>query len=416
MFGTLTPGAPAPQPYCHVDHFRVVDEDDDTDPFELFDVLARIQAVLQDRDYDFINLSVGPFLPVEDDEVHAWTAVLDERLSDGRTFAAMAVGNTGEKSEPRIQVPSDCVNGVGIGAADTVKGGWNRASYSSVGPGRSPGVVKPDLLGFGGTDTESFLVYDQAAPALARQKGTSFASPLVLRSAVGLRAHFGSRLSPLAIKALLIHAAEASDLPRVEVGWGRVPQALEEIAVCADGSVRVIYQGELKPSQYMRAEIPIPRGTMSGNVKVRATFCYASPVDPEDPGNYTEAGLEVTFRPHAEKFAKPGAVDPKPKSFFKRTAFDPEHELRSDAQKWETVLHREQGFRGSSLKRPVFDIHYNAREGGGAATHAKPMRYALVVDVISPRTPDLYDQVRAAFAGQLEALLPQLELPIQVEN
>ena len=417
LFGSLSPGAAAERPYCTVDHFRVLDEEAAQDPFELYDVLGRIQAVLADRRYEFFNLSLGPSSPTEDDEVHPWTAVLDEYLSDGRAMATIAVGNCGETHEPRIQIPSDCVNAVAVGAADSTRDGWNRAPYSAIGPGRSPGVVKPDLVDFGGSDTESFLVYGNGtAPALARTSGTSFASPSLLRRATGLRAHFGSRLSPLAIEALLIHAADAAGLPRDEVGWGRTPLDVNDIAVCGDGMARVIYQGELTPSQYLRAVIPTPTQTMKGNVTLRATFCYATPVDAEDPGAYTRSGLEVTFRPHVDKFAKDDAVDPASKSFFKRGNFDPEGDLRRDAQKWETVLHHEQTFRGTSLKRPVFDIHYNAREGGGPAKHAERMRYALVVDVISPRTPDLYDQISAQFTGQLEALVPLVSIPVPVRT
>lgn len=415
LFGSLDPGTAAERPYCIVDHFRVLDEEASQDPFELYDVLGRIQAVMADRRYEFFNLSLGPSSPTEDDEVHPWTAVLDEHLADGRTMATIAVGNCGQSSEPRIQIPSDCVNAVAVGAADSTRQGWNRAPYSAVGPGRSPGLVKPDLVDFGGSDTESFLVYAKGtAPALARTNGTSFSSPSLLRRATGLRAHFGSRVSPLAIKALLIHAADAADLPREEVGWGRTPLDINDIAVCGDGMARVIYQGELTPSQYLRAVIPTPARTLKGNVTLRATFCYATPVDAEDPGAYTRSGLEVTFRPHADRYAKDDAVDPASKSFFKRGNFDPEGDLRRDAQKWETVLHHEQTFRGSSLRRPVFDIHYNARESAGPARHAERMRYALVVDVVSPRTPDLYDQISAQFTGQLEALVPLINIPVQV--
>ena len=417
LFGSLSPGEKAERPYCTVDHFRVLDDDASQDPFELYDVLGRIQKVLADRRYEFFNLSLGPASPTEDDEVHPWTAVLDEHLADGQALATIAVGNTGESLEPRIQIPSDCVNGVAVGATDSTRHGWTRAPYSAVGPGRSPGLVKPDLVEFGGSGTESFLVYaNGAAPALARTRGTSFSSPGLLRRAVGLRAHFGSRLSPLAIQALLIQSADPAGLPREEVGWGRTPADLNGIAVCEDGMVRVIYQGELTPSQYLRAVIPTPTQTLKGNVTIRATFCYATPVDPADPGSYTRSGLEVTFRPHAQKFAKDDAVDPTSKPFFKRGHFDPERDLRRDAQKWETVLHHEQTFRGTSLNRPVFDIHYNAREGGAPAKHAERMRYGLVLDVISLRTPDLYDRVSTQFIGQLEALLPLIDIPLQVRT
>ena len=62
--------------------------------------------------------------------------------------------------------------------------------------------------------------------------------------------------------------------------------------------------------------------------------------------------------------------------------FATEQERRSDQGKWETVLHGAKTFRGSSLKNPVFDIHYNARDGGGrATTGAEKIRYALILSV-----------------------------------
>jgi hypothetical protein len=179
--------------------------------------------------------------------------------------------------------------------------------------------------------------------------------------------------------------------------------------------VRVLYQGELSPSQYLRALIPIPIGEyLAGLVTIEATFCYATPIDPQDPGSYTRSGLEITFRPHAGSFSREDATVPRPRPFFRKSEFDVEQALRTDAQKWETTLHASQRFRGTSLLNPVFDVHYNARASGGAAREAKRIRYALVVTVRSPRTPDLYDTILRAYAGQLEALLPIIDIPVRV--
>ncbi|WP_139157512.1 hypothetical protein, partial [Enterobacter hormaechei] len=69
------------------------------------------------------NLSLGPNLPIEDSEVHAWTSVIDDLLSDGETLMTIAVGNNGEMDKEsgnaRIQVPADSVNGLSIGAANS---------------------------------------------------------------------------------------------------------------------------------------------------------------------------------------------------------------------------------------------------------------------------------------------------------
>jgi hypothetical protein len=245
--------------------------------------------------------------------------------------------------------------------------------------------------------------------------GTSFASPATLRIAAGMRAHFGSRISPLALKVLLVHSADPGTEGRNEVGWGRVSPDLDRIALCDDGMVRILYQGELSPSQYLRALIPLqPDEYLSGYVTVDATFCYATPIDPQDPGSYTRSGLEITFRPHVGKFANDDATVPQSRPFFRRSDFDNERILRNDAQKWETMLHATKRLRGTSLLQPVFDIHYNARSSGGTARDAKKMKYALVVTVRSPQTPSLYDNVLQAYAGQLEALMPIIEMPIRV--
>ncbi|SDG21627.1 Subtilase family protein [Cellulosimicrobium cellulans] len=418
LFGTLRPGESPTQPPATVDLYRVLDKDSKDDPFDLYDVIRRIEEVLSANSYDFVNLSLGPAVCVEDDDVHPWTAVLDTYLSSGQTLATVAVGNNGEHSdisERRIQVPADSVNALSLGAANSARRDWVRAQYSAFGPGRSPGVVKPDVLDFGGSETEPFIVYDRSTPGgVAYTHGTSFASPAALRRGVAMRAHFGERLTPLGIRALLVRAAGDNNLDRAEVGWGRLPTSLEEIMVCEDGQVRVIYQGTLQPGKYLRAPIPLPRNRLAGKVTIGATFTFASETDPEDPGNYSRAGLHITFRPDDEVFAKDDAVDPKSESFFTRSAFDSEATLRLDAQKWETTLNRSKTKLGSKLHNPVFDIHYNARENGGETRTARAIPYALVVTVKSPRTPDLYDQVLRTYAGRLEALQPIIDLPIRV--
>ena len=224
LFGSLIPGVAAARPFGVVDHYRVTDSDASTNPYELYDVLRRIQSILSEHQYEFFNLSVGPYVSVQDDDVHPWTAVLDLYLSDGRAFATIAAGNNaldpGDSSDHRIQVPADTVNGFAIGAADSARDGWDRAAYSALGLGRSPGVVKPDVLEFGGSAQEPFIVYDRLPhPALALTAGTSFSAPAVLRRAAGRRVVFGDRISPLGLKSLIVHSASAGDRDRTSVGW-----------------------------------------------------------------------------------------------------------------------------------------------------------------------------------------------------
>lgn len=232
LFGPIQPNDTAARPFAYVDHLRVLDKETEAeDPLELYRTLGFVEEVLLSRQYHFVNLSLGPDLPVEDTDVHAWTSVIDDLLSDGDTLMTVAVGNNGEmdrkSGNARVQVPSDCVNALAVGAASETESNWARASYSAIGPGRSPGVVKPDLMAFGGSATRYFHVLAPGnKPLLGPQLGTSFASPYLLRSAAGVRAILGPELTPLAIKALLVHSADPSTHDKDEVGWGKVPEDL----------------------------------------------------------------------------------------------------------------------------------------------------------------------------------------------
>lgn len=419
LFGHINLREALPRPYSFIDHYRVIDDAPNSNPHELYEVLDRIEEALSAKEYDFVNLSLGPRLPIEDDEVHAWTAVLDDRLSRTSTLAAIAVGNDGESDSElglnRIQVPADCVNALAIGSCDSPDANWQRAPYSSVGPGRSPGLIKPDLVEFGGVADRPFLVVGpEVMPSLAVTGGTSFSAPSVVRLATGIRAHFSSNINHLAIRTLLIHTAEKSLNDVKEVGWGRVARSLNDIVLCNDDTVRVVYQGDISPAKYLRAAIPLPAGLIEGMVSINATLCYKTQTDPHHPGNYTRAGLEVTFRPHDGKFKNDKQVHPNTKSFFGTCDTGAtEEELRRDAWKWENCLHSSRRLQGSSLRNPCFDIHYNSRLEGRNFAPDEKLAYALVVTVTAKNIVDFYDQIVRKYENIIEPLRPSLEIPLK---
>lgn len=423
LFGPIEPGETAERPYSFVDHYRVLDgRSNEEDPYELYRTLGHVEEVLLSRQYQFINLSLGPDRSVEDDDVHAWTAVIDSLLSDGETLLTVAAGNNGERDSAlgfdRVQIPADCVNALSVGASNITTGEWTRALYSARGPGRSPGRKKPDVVAFGGSPKEYFHVPIAGNQLeLAGTMGTSFSAPLALRTAVGIRAVLGDEVHPLTIKALIINAAEKLDSSlSLDVGWGRVPRNINDIIMCGDGVARIIYQGELRPSKFLRAPIPLPPLELPGNVQLRATFCYSSPVDVQDAGAYTKAGLSITFRPHQnrKKIADGNiAKEASTKPFFSSADYRTEKEQRNDLGKWETVLHAERSFRGSSLDGATFDIHYNARDGGATPNaNSEIIRYALVLTVIAPKCLSLYDDILSTHSV-LKAIEPKIAIPIR---
>ncbi len=132
LFGTIVDGQEElPVPYANIDHYRVIDNSIDGEDDDLFDVLLRIKSVLDAENYDYINLSLGPRFPIDDDDVHVWTSTLEQYLSSGKTLCTVAVGNDGclDDGLNRIQPPSDLVNALAVGAANSLSDNWTKRRF-----------------------------------------------------------------------------------------------------------------------------------------------------------------------------------------------------------------------------------------------------------------------------------------------
>ena len=414
LFGPLKPGLINTKPYSYVDHHRVVDSKIIYEnPLELYRTLNHIEDILLSRQYEFLNLSLGPNLPIDDDEIHPWTSLIDSYLADGETFLTIAAGNNGESDLEaglcRIQVPSDCINALSVGASTHIDSHWKKASYSAIGPGRSPGRIKPDLLAFGGSPDQYFHIpHELNSSQIVPTCGTSFSAPYLLRSAVGIRAVLGEQVSLMAIKALLIHNSIKNDESKNHIGWGKIPENLNDFIVSPDGVVKILYQGELNPGKYLNVPLPIPSDGINGMISMKATCCIACDTDPQDSAMYTKAGITIKWNPKIGKGSQP---------FFKQTTFATEAELRSDAGKWETVLHNQVNKRGSSMEEPAFELHYSARENGAdAGSRARPIKYAFLVTIEAPKNQDIFTDILNEYSHILSEIEPQIDLPIQIQS
>lgn len=425
LFGPILNPAALERPICSVDHVRVLDESVLTasDPY-YFDVLDRMLEYFdaEGHEYDLINLSIGPRLPVDDDDVTLWTASWDARLSSGEWVVTAATGNDGERDAAsgtnRIQPPSDGVNILSVGACDRSNGTWARSSYSCIGPGRRPGFGKPDGLIFGGSNVEKFPVLITAS-TIQDVQGTSFAAPFALRLAATVKAQLGTELNSLAVRALMIHqASNIDELPASEIGWGRFEIDPERLITCEDHEALVIYQGELKPTEYLRVKIPLPVNSTKGNVDLEATLVISTEVDPAHASAYTRRGVDVFFRPHVDRFGKPykGKRPEHPKTAPFLSAANlygaSESSLREQGFKWEPSRRAKITMRSGSLKSPCFDIYNHHRAHGVASATATNTKYALVVTVRAPRVKDFYDKVVRAHSNILIPLQPQVQIKI----
>lgn len=420
LFGHLDAHQQPLMPFSRIDHIRVIDANTGSaGDFEFYDVLDRILNHLDsvEEPYHFVNFSLGPDISVEDDEINRWTFELDLRFAKKEILAAVAVGNTGELllGQNRIQPPSDGVNVLSVGACDSVTDLWSRAPYSSIGPGRTPGIAKPDGVSFGGTAMNPFGVISSFAPGISGVEGTSFATPFTLRTCIGTKALVGEGISPLGIRALLIHHSESGDHKSQEVGWGRFLSAPEALLNCSDDEITVLYEGELPLSQYLRAPIPLPEELLKGNVVVKATLAIAPEVDPAFAHAYTRAGLEVVFRPDTTKISEDRDEDYSDTDSFFSTGniYDKsEINLRQDGHKWEPCLKASKVKRGSSLVKPCLDIYYHNRDEGRMDKDAPPIPYALLVTLKAPRVKNLYSLVLQAYSEVLLPLEPKVQIPV----
>lgn len=411
LFGPIDPKQAAlPAPRCRVDHHRVLPSTDS--PEQALDVLDRIITALRSarttgRPYRFANISLGPVATFFDDDIHEWTSRLDTELADGGTLCTAAVGNNGDLDGElaRIQPPGDAVNVFAIGAADTRRKKWGRAPYSATGPGRSPGFVKPDVLAFGGSTADPLPVFSPLAGSVVAVGGTSFASPLALRTAIGVDALSQARFAPITLQSLLINAAEfRRRQKRTDVGWGRIPLDPENVLYTPLDVVRVVYQGLTRPGHPQKALIPIPRGLPPGTkVRIGATFCYRAPVDSAHAINYTRAGLWVRC------YKAPGKTLP----LFGTGMYKTEEELRRDAMRWDTVLNNGCTVEVEELDAPYFHINYQVRDESEAmrVDDAVPMPYALVVTLQAPGVVDLMARVQADFPV-LQTLPVEQQVPV----
>lgn len=278
-----------------------------------------------------------------------------------------------------------------------------------------PGRIKPDVLDFGGCANNAFGVIDPVGSNLIYSMGTSFASPNALHKCIALKKKYPD-LSPLAIKALMVHTAARKIKGHCdeEHGYGALPSDLDKYVVCGKDEMTVVYQGRLDTKKYVRAEIPVPK-KLSGRIVLRATLCYATNVDSETPGNYTQSAIEVTLRPTIAKKTKDGNR-PSSKPFFEHAHYESEASLREYGLKWDTVMQGEKRLLADkSISAPFFELHYVAREGMNYKCNAGQIPYALVVTIKAPKTPDIYEQVVERYKLKIRPIV-EVGVPVQVNS
>jgi len=431
LCGLAGPGERAVQPPLPVDSFRVLPPPPPVD-LEIYWILDQIKDAVLKSGAKIVNLSLGPSEAVEDTmEPNRWTSELDQLAWENDVLFVIAAGNDGDKDRAtglhRVQVPGDMANGLTVGACDVEppRMPWTRAPYSSMGPGRSGNRIQPIGVQFGGCADRPFPVL-RSDGTFRDSAGTSFATPLVTHALAELATRL-PEVNPNILRAFAVHFAERHRTYRrlrEEVGYGRLPLSFANHLECAPNEVHVLYVDEITRGDLLGYQVPIP--VSSGAVEIRVTLAYASTVEPTQPTEYTNASLELAFRPHHQRYRfRPPTGESGSAIELDYTSDDarnllaagwqpgqepitkglgtaertPENQLR-DSGKWETLRHARINLKAGDAAEPRLEVSYLARRAGGLDNSPTAVPFALLITVIdNSGAADLYDRAARQFAS-----------------
>lgn len=418
------PTSPLIPANTEIDHYRVLPVPGRTE-LEMYWLLDTIKDTLSTREYDVVNLSIGPQRAFVEDEVDRWTSELDALSNEKDILFVVAAGNDGASPSAelrRVQIPGDMVNGLTVGACDD-SAPAKRAPYSSHGPGRAGGRVQPSGVAFGGTAKSPFRGTDADGVQLS-DTGTSFSAPLVVHGLCDLVARVGRQaVSGPTLRAFALHFAtpcHKSESPQF-VGHGQIPTSYEEALDCSPNEVHVLYRGTIGRDEYLPLALPLP-DSIDARIGLKWTLVTLVDTDPGDAVEYAKAGLDIVFRPHANKrsFTKSGertqvvdvVADASTARDLLLAGYSPsqapasegaplqskgESVLREEG-KWETVRQaRLKRFQRGRLYRPRLDISHISREAGRLAKGTRDLDYALLVSLSAPAGTEMYDAVLAQY-------------------
>lgn len=301
--------------------------------FSSFAVMREIErAVIRYPEIKVWNLSLGSVLPVPENFVSAQAAVLDRIQTEHDVVFVVAGTNRmlGDPEGMRIGSPADSVNSLVV---NSVRMDGSPASYSRRGPVLSF-FGKPDVSYYGGDS--GFPMRTCCTPRSDYFAcGTSFAAPWMARKMAYLIHVVG--LSRELAKALIIDAASgwmSSGDPRM-VGYGVVPQRIEDILTTPDDEIKFILAGTSELFDTYTHNIPVPLSQGKHPYYAKATLCYFPHCERSQGVDYTSTEMSLTFgRLNGEKIQP---IDNNTQDFSNVLTY--EEEARDYFRKWDNVKH-----------------------------------------------------------------------------
>ena len=269
--------------------------------FSSYTILRSIRrAVSQNRDIKVWNLSLGSILPIKPNFISPEAAELDKIQSEFDVVFVIAGTNGNPDQEPiPIGAPADSLNSLVVNSV-TLEG--TPASYHRVGPVLSF-FHKPDVSYYGGDTGQPMHVCTPTGEGLV--KGTSFSAPWIARKMAYLICTLG--FSREVAKALIIDAAAGwnrRDGASCSIGYGVVPQRIENIVKTADDEIRFVMTGTTDAYETYTYRIPVPIYKDKQPFYARATLCYFPKCMRDQGVDYTSTEMDIHFGRVVEKDGK----------------------------------------------------------------------------------------------------------------
>ncbi|MDP1830684.1 MAG: S8 family peptidase [Geothrix sp.] len=227
-----------------------------------------------------------------------------------------ALAQLAASREDGVLIPAESVRNLTVGslnppgALDAIP--HAPASYTRRGPG--PGaIVKPDLVHVGGAGAAKGLnghgLFSLSPGGQAVSScGTSFATPLVAKTAAVLQQSIEGEISRETLKALLIHNAIVPgplqdrafhDVARHLVGFG-MPRPAKEILEGNAHEITLVFASRLHFKQELIFPFQWPISLVSSDGKcsgeIRATLVYSPPLDHRYGAEFVRVNLEANLR------------------------------------------------------------------------------------------------------------------------
>lgn len=321
--------------------------------FSSYTILKSIRkAVSQNRDIKVWNLSLGSVLPIKKNFISPEAAELD-KIQNEFDIVFVVAGTNGAPSQNPIQIgaPADSLNSLVVNSVTHEK---KPASYHRVGPVLSF-FHKPDVSYYGGDIGQPMRVCTPTGEGFVM--GTSFSAPWITRKMAYLMCTLG--FSREVAKALLIDAAagwERKDSASCSIGYGVVPQRIENIVQTSDDEIRFVMTGTTDAYETYTYRIPVPIYKDKQPFYARATLCYFPKCMRDQGVDYTSTEMDIHFGRVREKEGKASIScinsnsqgDEGGKHLY-------ETEARKLYRKWDNVKLISEELKARAVPRKVYD-------------------------------------------------------------